>query len=161
MLLGAPIYQMRQSLLSCLLSGSGVRVKARGKVVPTPTIPTKHFATHANVGDHRATLATLSSPGNSAAGHDACDAHSRGLVSSYTSVMAMPSAVQQHEWMLQWRSAAVELERVRLHELATVDLARVAADLEDSCVLSALTARDSQGSGLTEQQRWLHSRPQA
>ena len=85
----------------------------------------------------------------------------RALVSSYTSVMILPTAVQQHAWMLQWRSAAVELERVRLHELAAVDLARVAADLEDSCVVSALAARDSQGSGLIEQQRWLHSRRQA
>ena len=75
--------------------------------------------------------------------------------------MILPTAVQQHAWMLQWRSAAVELERVRLHELAAVDLARVAADLEDSCVVSALAARDSQGSGLIEQQRWLHSRRQA
>lgn len=89
------------------------------------------------------------------------DTQLRGLVSSYPSVMILPTAVQQHEWMMQWRSAAVELERVRLHELAAVDLARVAADLEDCCVVSALTARDSQGSGLIEQQRWLHRRGQA
>ncbi len=63
--------------------------------------------------------------------------------------------------MKQWRSAAVELERVRLTELSAVDLARVAADLEDACITSALAARDSRTSGLIEQQQWLHRRPRA
>ena len=60
--------------------------------------------------------------------------------------------------MQQWRSAAIEMERVRLMELSAVDLARVAADLEDACLASAIAARDSRASGLIEQQRWLHRR---
>lgn len=70
--------------------------------------------------------------------------------------MISPTTSQRNAWMMQWRSAAIELERVRLSELDSVDLARVALDLEDSCVVSALAARDSQESGLIEQQRWLH-----
>jgi len=44
----------------------------------------------------------------------------------------MPTDHQQREWMAQWHSAAIELARVRLAELASADLARVASDLEDA-----------------------------
>ena len=58
--------------------------------------------------------------------------------------------------MAQWRSAAVALERVRLEELRTADLARIAADLDDAC-LAAMRAHGSvPTSGLIEQQRFLH-----
>lgn len=61
--------------------------------------------------------------------------------------------------MAQWRSAAVELARVGQSELMQVDLWRVAADLEDACVSSALAvASTPASSGLVEQQRWLHRR---
>ena len=60
--------------------------------------------------------------------------------------------------MAQWRAAAVALERVRLEELRTADLARIAADLDDAC-LAAVRAHGSElNSGLIEQQRLLHRR---
>lgn len=72
--------------------------------------------------------------------------------------MIPPTTAQQLAWITQWRSAAVELARVRQSELAGVDLARVAADLEDACVASARDAEDTQTSGLVDQQWWLHKR---
>ncbi len=65
---------------------------------------------------------------------------------------------QQREWMAQWRRAAVELEQVRVRELAAVDLGRIAEDLEDACVAAARLAVKSTTSGLVEQQRLLHRR---
>ena len=58
--------------------------------------------------------------------------------------------------MAQWRSAAVALERVRLQELCTADLARIAADLDDACLVSARAHGSELTSGLIEQQRFLH-----
>jgi hypothetical protein len=64
--------------------------------------------------------------------------------------------------MEQWRSAAVALARVQQAERVSVDLARVAADLEDACRIAALAAqRGPQTSGLIEQQRWFHRRGRA
>ena len=60
--------------------------------------------------------------------------------------------------MAQWRSAAVALERVRLQELGTADLARIAADLDDACLASARANGSALTSGLIEQQRLLHRR---
>jgi len=58
--------------------------------------------------------------------------------------------------MAQWRSAAVALERIRLQELRTADLARIAADLDDACLASAWAHGSEPTSGLIEQQRFLH-----
>jgi len=72
--------------------------------------------------------------------------------------MTTPTDAQRQGWMAQWRSAAVALERVRLEELRTADLARIAADLDDAC-LAAVRAHGSElNSGLIEQQRLLHRR---
>jgi hypothetical protein len=63
-----------------------------------------------------------------------------------------PSISPQHaRWMAQWRSAAVALEQVRIVELATIDLNRIARDLEDVC--RAARFRPSTTSGLVDQQR--------
>lgn len=70
--------------------------------------------------------------------------------------MLPPSGIQRRAWMTQWRSAAVELARVRRAELDSVDLSRVASDLEDACLASARVSGPAQLSGLVEQQRLLH-----
>jgi len=76
--------------------------------------------------------------------------------------MTPPTSVQQQLWMAQWRSAAVELARVGQAELSSVDLWRVAADLEDACVESARADQLAPASsGLIEQQRWMHRRTRA
>ena len=76
--------------------------------------------------------------------------------------MTTPTSAQQRAGMAQWRSAAKELARVGQAELEHVDRGRVAADLEDACVASALAARLlPQTSGLIDQQRWLHRRTRA
>ncbi len=58
--------------------------------------------------------------------------------------------------MRQWRAAAIALERVRVEELATADLTRIAADLEDACVSSL--GHDKSTSGLVVQQALLQKR---
>jgi hypothetical protein len=60
--------------------------------------------------------------------------------------------------MAQWRAAAVALERVRLEELRTADLARIVADLDDACLASVRAHGSEPTSGLIEQQRILHRR---
>ena len=60
--------------------------------------------------------------------------------------------------MAQWRSAAVALERVRLAELDSADLARIAADLDDASIAAARVRGLSVSSGLIEQQRLFHRR---
>jgi hypothetical protein len=60
--------------------------------------------------------------------------------------------------MAQWRNAAVALERVRLEELRTVDLGRIAADLDDICNVAARARGLTTTSGLLEQQRVFHRR---
>ena len=72
--------------------------------------------------------------------------------------MTTPTDAQRQGWMAQWRSAAVALERVRLQELRTADLARIAADLDDACLASARANGFELTSGLIEQQRLLHRR---
>ena len=47
--------------------------------------------------------------------------------------MTTPTEDQRRTWMAQWRSAAVALEHVRLDELRSADLGRIAAGLEDAC----------------------------
>jgi len=80
----------------------------------------------------------------------------------YVLLMTRPTVVQQQAWMAQWRSAAVELARVRLAEISNADLWRVAADLEDACVASARAEQLAIAtSGLIEQQRWMHARARA
>lgn len=64
--------------------------------------------------------------------------------------------MQQQAWMAQWRSAAVALARVRSQELASVDLARIAHDLDDVSVPAARTRGLSTTSGLIAQQRIFH-----
>lgn len=63
---------------------------------------------------------------------------------------------QQLAWMAQWRSAAVALERVRIQEIRALDLARVAADLDDACLATVHTAGPRPTSGLIAQQRIFH-----
>lgn len=58
--------------------------------------------------------------------------------------------------MAQWNAAAVALARVRQSELADVDLARVAADLEDACLASVRAQGPAPTSGLIAQQRLFH-----
>jgi hypothetical protein len=70
--------------------------------------------------------------------------------------MTTPTDAQRQGWMAQWRSAAVALERVRLDELRTADLARIAADLDDACLASMRAHGSEPTSGLIEQQRIFH-----
>ncbi len=67
--------------------------------------------------------------------------------------MTIPSKSQQLAWMSQWRSAAVELARVRAQEFASLDLARVASDLEDVSIEAARARGLATTSGLVAQQR--------
>ncbi|MEO7083682.1 MAG: hypothetical protein ABI442_20695 [Gemmatimonadaceae bacterium] len=60
--------------------------------------------------------------------------------------------------MARWRSAGIALEQVRLAELDAVDLARVAADLEDASLAAAPARGLSVTSGLVSQQRLFHRR---
>ena len=71
--------------------------------------------------------------------------------------MTAPTESQQLQWITQWRRAAIALEEVRLQELQTADLARIASDLEDACLEAVRSAEPSVTSGLVEQQRILHS----
>ena len=70
-----------------------------------------------------------------------------------------PTEAQQRAWMAQWHAAAAALARVRLAEVEQADLARVALDLEDACMVSAHAARRSVSSGVLEQQRAFHRMP--
>ncbi len=70
-----------------------------------------------------------------------------------------PTEEQRRTWMRQWRSAAVELERVRLEELRDLDLGRVAMALEDACLEAVRRNPPGPTSGLLEQQRLLHRSP--
>ncbi|HRP06877.1 MAG TPA: hypothetical protein PLL69_00180 [Gemmatimonadales bacterium] len=70
--------------------------------------------------------------------------------------MSAPSEAQRQAWMAQWRRAAVALELIRLDELLSVDLARIAADLDDVSVAAALARGQSTTSGLIAQQAILH-----
>jgi len=66
--------------------------------------------------------------------------------------MATPTEAQRRTWLAQWRSAAVALERVRLDELRTANLTRIAADLEDACMASVRANAPAPTSGLVAQQ---------
>jgi len=61
----------------------------------------------------------------------------------------------QHEWMRQWRRAAVALAEVRLRELAQMSDATALAAAERVLASSAMPAppRSNASSGLVEQQR--------
>lgn len=69
--------------------------------------------------------------------------------------MMPPSEAQRRAWMEQWRAAGPALEQVRLHELATADLGRIAAALEDACLAAVTAADPARISGLVVQQRLL------
>jgi hypothetical protein len=73
--------------------------------------------------------------------------------------MTTPTDEQRRAWMAQWRSAAVALERVRVQELDTADLSRIAADLDDACLATVRARGPEPYSGLIEQQRILNRRP--
>ena len=75
--------------------------------------------------------------------------------------MTQPTDAQQRAWMAQWRSAAVALAQVRQREVASADLGRIAADLEDACLASARARGPALTSGLVAQQRALHRLPPA
>ncbi len=72
--------------------------------------------------------------------------------------MIAPTEAQRHGWMAQWRAAGPVLERIRLLELATADMGRIAAALEDACLAGVRAADPGRVSGLVEQQRFLHRR---
>jgi hypothetical protein len=66
---------------------------------------------------------------------------------------------QRLRWIAQWESARPALARVNAAELANVDLASVAASLEDACIVAMRERVNSTTSGLVEQQRrWRASR---
>lgn len=67
--------------------------------------------------------------------------------------MIKPTDAQAHAWMLQWRAAGPALARVRADELATVDLWRVADELEEAFWARVRTEPAVQTSGLVAQQR--------
>lgn len=67
--------------------------------------------------------------------------------------MSTPTRPQQLVWMSQWRSAAVALARVKAEELAAVDLARIASDLDDACIEAARSRSLATSSGLVIQQQ--------
>ncbi|MDZ4673071.1 MAG: hypothetical protein SGI84_01370 [Gemmatimonadota bacterium] len=75
--------------------------------------------------------------------------------------MTTPTEAQRREWMAQWRSAAIALERVRLMELRSADLARIATDLDDASCQAARARAAIATSGLIAQQRLFHRRPRA
>ena len=72
--------------------------------------------------------------------------------------MKRPTEMQRQAWMAQWRSAAIALSQVRLAELGSVDLARVAADLDDASREVVRARGSAVTSGLVVQQRLFHSR---
>ncbi len=65
---------------------------------------------------------------------------------------------QQRAWIAQWRAAGPVLEQVRLQELATADLGKIASALEDACLEAVRYREPTRQTGLVEQQRILHSR---
>lgn len=69
--------------------------------------------------------------------------------------MIAPTEAQRCAWMAQWRAAGPALEQVRLQELATADLARIAEALEDACLAAVAAADPLRISGLVVQQRIL------
>lgn len=72
--------------------------------------------------------------------------------------MIARTEAQRHEWMAQWRAAGPALQRIRLLELATADLGRIASALEDACLEGVRALDPERISGLVEQQRLLHRR---
>lgn len=73
--------------------------------------------------------------------------------------MTPPTQAQRLAWMAQWRSAAIELARVRLSELDSADLGRIAADLDDASISAGRARGLLVTSGLIAQQWTLHRRP--
>ena len=67
--------------------------------------------------------------------------------------MIKPTDAQAHAWMLQWRAAGPALARVRAEEVATVDLWRVADELEEALLARVTAEPAAPTSGLVEQQR--------
>lgn len=65
---------------------------------------------------------------------------------------------QRRRWLAQWRAAGPELERIRLQELATADLGRIADQLEAAFLEAGPERARSTTSGLVEQQRLFHRR---
>jgi hypothetical protein len=70
--------------------------------------------------------------------------------------MVTPTDAQRRAWMAQWRRAGPALERVRLDELFSAKLSRIADDLEDACVASVRATPPGPVSGLIAQQAALH-----
>jgi len=68
------------------------------------------------------------------------------------------SESQKKLWMSRWRSAAVELEKVRVQELRELS-ERDSADLFNRCVIPEsdfwISPERSQASGLVEQQKFF------
>jgi hypothetical protein len=69
--------------------------------------------------------------------------------------MQPPTKEQQQQWMAQWRSAAVALERVHRDELRRVDHRLLVDTFEDAfeAFVDAFAAPST--SGLVEQQRYF------
>jgi ABC-type uncharacterized transport system YnjBCD ATPase subunit len=68
-------------------------------------------------------------------------------------MMRPPTDVEKRAWIAQWRTAAVALERVRVSEHRAMDLAEVAAELDEALLASVRQGERSEHSGLVEQQR--------
>ena len=64
---------------------------------------------------------------------------------------------EQRAWMAQWRSAAVELEKVKIAELRALTEEQAARDSEVLLSLGPfpLDPQRQSSSGLVEQQRWF------
>jgi hypothetical protein len=73
--------------------------------------------------------------------------------------MSPHAEAQRRAWMEQWRAAGPALERVRLQELATADLGRIAESLEDACLAAVSAADPARISGLVVQQQILRGEP--
>ena len=67
--------------------------------------------------------------------------------------MIKPTAAQAQAWMSQWRTAGPALARVRAAELESVDLWRVAEELDEALWARVRVEAESSSSGLVEQQR--------
>lgn len=67
--------------------------------------------------------------------------------------MTQPTKAQAQRWAAQWRAAGPALARVRAAELQSVDLWRVAEELEEAFWARVRSEPESDTSGLVEQQR--------
>lgn len=63
-------------------------------------------------------------------------------------------------WVEAWKRAGPALDRIRIAELAAADCRVIAARLEDASRAALARRRPTVTSGLVEQQRRFHQRPE-